>query len=86
MIESIWGGRECSTVDSYCNVIRKYLAYARERSLSTSLPLSSLAVAEYFMHLKKSEDEKMDNYFVPRRAKVATLLCAGVKFVEQSTK
>ena len=58
MIESIWGGRECSTVDSYCRVIRKYLVYARERELGTELPFNSLAVADYFIHLETQNAKK----------------------------
>ena len=58
LIESIWGGRECSTVDTYCLYARKFLNHARESNILIQLPLRSIDVAKYLAHLKASQAKK----------------------------
>ena len=58
LIESIWGGRESSTIDTYCLYIRKYLSHAQDSGMSTHLPFPSIDVAKYLTHLKASNGKK----------------------------
>lgn len=52
IVESIWNGREGSTVNKYCLSLRKFIVFLKENSYSTSLPFTSLLVAEYLTKLK----------------------------------
>ena len=55
IIESIWNGREGSTVAKYCLSLRKFLKFLKEKSYPSKLPFSSMIAAEYLT------DQKLNN-------------------------
>ena len=58
ILKSIWDGRESSTVEKYCNYLRKFLEYLISNKLSTDLPFTSLSVAVYITKLKNENVSK----------------------------
>ena len=58
MLESVWNGRESSTVRKYCLSIRGFISYSVEKRFDISLPLSSTNAAEYLTYLKLNNKTK----------------------------
>ena len=58
MLESVWNGRESSTVRKYCLSLRGFIAYGVKNGFDNSLPLSSTVAAEYLTHLRLSKGTK----------------------------
>ena len=58
MLESVWNGRESSTVRKYCLSLRGFIAYGVKNGFDNSLPLSSTDAAEYLTHLRLSKGTK----------------------------
>ena len=58
LLQNIWDGRECSTIEKYCLSLRKFLCFLSEKDLTSNLPFSSVVVAEYLTSLKLTNHSK----------------------------
>lgn len=58
ILESIWDGRECSTIQKYCFSLRKFLHFLSDNNLSSDLPFTSVIVAQYLTSLKLENQSK----------------------------
>ena len=58
ILESVWSGREDSTVNKYCLSLRKILSFRKEKNYPPLLPFSSAFAAEYLTHLKLNDSKK----------------------------
>ena len=47
MINKIWNARKPSTVDKYCQALRKFFEYCSAKKINLVLPLDSLLIADY---------------------------------------
>ena len=58
IIDSIWNGREGSTVAKYCLSLRKFLKFLDDKSYPPKLPFCSMIAAEYLTYLKINKATK----------------------------
>ena len=58
MIDKIWCARKASTVEKYCQALRKFFLYCSLNEIKLILPLESLTVANYLIYLSKSNGSK----------------------------
>lgn len=54
IIWSIWDARKASTVEKYCQAVRKFLSFCKSNNFLITLPLDSLHVANYLSYISES--------------------------------
>ena len=54
ILEDIWTARSSSTVQKYCYSLRRMIGYFTLKDISLSLPLTSIIIARYVIHLRHS--------------------------------
>ena len=58
IIDKIWEARKASTIDKYCQALRKFFVFCKSNDIEVVLPLSSMILANYLIFLSNTNGTK----------------------------